>query len=123
MCPLLVERDPHRLIGVDVTAGAPEHLAELPTGDSAAEEEYAFVGQRPPVGGGEAGEVLSKIGRERETDGFHAFTVAPTVARRKARGFPAGGRGRLPTSPRFAAAAHRGTRARRVEPLPSALNL
>jgi hypothetical protein len=38
MCPLLFERDPHRLIRIDVTSGARYDLAELTPLDGAAEE-------------------------------------------------------------------------------------
>ena len=44
MGPLLVERDLHGLIWIEVTTTPREHLAELASGDRASKEQQAFIG-------------------------------------------------------------------------------
>ena len=77
MRPLLVERDLHRLIRVEVTTTARQHLAELAPGDGAPQEQQALLGHRPTIGCREASEIVSEVGGEIEVDGFHAPTAAP----------------------------------------------
>jgi len=77
--PLLVERDLHRLIRVEVTTTARQHLAELAPGDGAPQEQQALLGHRPTIGCREASEIVSEVRGEIEVDGFHPLTVAPAM--------------------------------------------
>ncbi len=79
MRPLLVERDLHGLVGIEVTTTMREHLAELAPGDGAPQEQQALLGHRPTIGCREASEIVSEVGGESEVDGFHSLTVAPAM--------------------------------------------